>query len=98
MQDSPAYRLNHEEVIKALEEGILFAEGLSPTECVLDDSSHVKALRFEEQKVVDGKWRSTGNIVELPARSVMIADQIRRNLAEGGYQAKVTHRDAAKPV
>ena len=31
-------------------------------------------------------------------RSVMIADQIRRNLAEGGYQAKVTHRDAAKPV
>jgi RNase adapter protein RapZ len=31
-------------------------------------------------------------------RSVMIADQIRRNLAEGGYQAKVTHRDATKPV
>jgi RNase adapter protein RapZ len=31
-------------------------------------------------------------------RSVMIADQIRKNLAAGGYQAKVTHRDAAKPV
>jgi len=25
MVDSPAYRLNHEEVIKALEEGIVFA-------------------------------------------------------------------------
>jgi UPF0042 nucleotide-binding protein len=31
-------------------------------------------------------------------RSVMIADQIRKNLAAVGYQAKVTHRDATKPV
>jgi RNase adapter protein RapZ len=31
-------------------------------------------------------------------RSVMISDQIRKNLAAAGYQAKVTHRDAAKPV
>ena len=30
MVDSPAYRLNHEEVIKALEEGIVFAENLNP--------------------------------------------------------------------
>jgi UPF0042 nucleotide-binding protein len=31
-------------------------------------------------------------------RSVMIADQIRKNLASAGYQAKVAHRDATKPV
>ena len=31
-------------------------------------------------------------------RSVMIADQIRKNLAEAGYPVKATHRDAAKPV
>lgn len=31
-------------------------------------------------------------------RSVMIADQIRKNLAAAGYQVNVTHRDAAKPV
>jgi UPF0042 nucleotide-binding protein len=31
-------------------------------------------------------------------RSVMIADQIRKNLSASGYQAKVSHRDAAKPV
>ncbi len=31
-------------------------------------------------------------------RSVMIADEIRRNLSSTGYTAKVTHRDAAKPV
>jgi len=28
----------------------------------------------------------------------MIADQIRKNLADAGYRAKVTHRDLAKPV
>jgi UPF0042 nucleotide-binding protein len=31
-------------------------------------------------------------------RSVMIADEIRKNLSASGYQAKVNHRDAAKPV
>ena len=31
-------------------------------------------------------------------RSVMIADQVRKNLSAAGYRAKVTHRDATKPV
>ena len=31
-------------------------------------------------------------------RSVMIADQIRKNLSAEGYHARVTHRDAAKTV
>jgi UPF0042 nucleotide-binding protein len=31
-------------------------------------------------------------------RSVMIADQIRKNLADAGYRAQVTHRDMAKPI
>jgi len=31
-------------------------------------------------------------------RSVMIADQIRKNLVQAGFSAKVTHRDIAKPA
>jgi RNase adapter protein RapZ len=31
-------------------------------------------------------------------RSVMIADQIRKNLAEGGYHARANHRDVSKTV
>ncbi|MEX2261799.1 MAG: RNase adapter RapZ [Bryobacteraceae bacterium] len=31
-------------------------------------------------------------------RSVMIADQIRKNLGQAGFKTKVTHRDTAKPV
>src|SRR5437016_4319138 len=31
-------------------------------------------------------------------RSVMMADQIRKNLAQAGYKVKAAHRDLAKPV
>jgi NADPH-dependent glutamate synthase beta subunit-like oxidoreductase/NAD(P)H-flavin reductase len=71
--DAPAYRLNHEEVIKAFEEGIAYAESLSPIEAVADEFGHLKSLLFEKQIVEDGRWKDSGSIVELPARSVMVA-------------------------
>jgi NAD(P)H-flavin reductase len=46
MVDSPAYRLNHEEVIKALEEGIAFAENLTPIAAVPDERGAVKEMLF----------------------------------------------------
>jgi NADPH-dependent glutamate synthase beta subunit-like oxidoreductase/NAD(P)H-flavin reductase len=73
MQDCPAYRLNHEEVVKALEEGIAFAGNLAPLEAVPDEAGVVKAVRFERQAHRDGAWVATGEVVELPARSVMVA-------------------------
>jgi NAD(P)H-flavin reductase len=73
MQDAPAYRLNHEEVIKSLEEGIAFAESLAPVEAIPDAQGAVKAMRFERQALKDGKWIATGEFVELPAKSVMVA-------------------------
>jgi NADPH-dependent glutamate synthase beta subunit-like oxidoreductase/NAD(P)H-flavin reductase len=73
MNDSPAYRLNYEEIAKAFEEGIAYAEMLSPVEAVSDQYGHVQSLIFEKQIVEDGRWKDSGNIIELPARSVMIA-------------------------
>ncbi len=64
MTDSPAYRNNHEEIIKALEEGIVFAENLSPTEAVRDAYGAVAALRC---------MRGDGSEVTLPARAVCVA-------------------------
>ena len=61
--DSPSYTLNHEEVEKALEEGVVFAEGLSPSRIAVDQYGHARAVVF----AIDGKE------VELPARSVLIA-------------------------
>ncbi len=52
LQDSPAYRLNHEEVQKALEEGIDFIECMNPTEAVPDEFNAVKALIFERLEYV----------------------------------------------
>ena len=73
MLDSPAYRLNYEEVIKAFEEGIAYAENLSPAEAVGDELGHVRSIIFEKQIVEDGRWKDSGEIVEMPARSVMVA-------------------------
>src|SRR5207253_6599833 len=61
--DSPAYTLNHEEVEKALEEGVEFAEGLSPSRIEVDQYGHARSVVF----AVDGKES------ELSARSVLIA-------------------------
>ncbi len=73
LQDSPAYRLNHEEVIKSLEEGIRFAERLNPVECIPDAYGAVAEIRCEYQVQKDGRWQSSGEFVTLPARAVMIA-------------------------
>lgn len=64
MMDSPAYRLNHEEVIKALEEGIAFLENLVPVEAKRDSHGAVEAMLFK---------RESGEIITLPARAVMVA-------------------------
>src|SRR5215469_14323511 len=62
--DAPSYTLNHEEVAKAMEEGIRFAEGLTPEEVELDDFGAAKALVLS---------LSDGGRVTLPARSILVA-------------------------
>jgi NADPH-dependent glutamate synthase beta subunit-like oxidoreductase/NAD(P)H-flavin reductase len=61
--DAPSYTLNHEEVAKALEEGIRFAEGLTPTEVVLDEFGHAAALKLTKGS----------QAVTLPAKAVLVA-------------------------
>jgi len=73
LQDSPAYRLNHEEVIKALEEGIGFTECMSPVEAELDERGHVRGVVCHRMALVEGRWKDTGEAVDFPARSVMVA-------------------------
>jgi NADPH-dependent glutamate synthase beta subunit-like oxidoreductase/NAD(P)H-flavin reductase len=71
--DSPSYTLNHEEVHKALEEGIRFAEGLTPLVVEVDNGGHARALKVSVQRRNDdGKWAEIGR-AELPARTILIA-------------------------
>jgi len=61
--DSPSYTLNHEEVEKALEEGVVFAEGLTPAAVEVDATGAACAVRF-----ATGAGES-----RLPARTVLVA-------------------------
>src|SRR5690242_15992926 len=62
--DSPSYTLNHEEVEKALEEGISFAEGLTPLAVDVDEFGHAKGLRVATQRVNEtGVLEPTGDTV-----------------------------------
>ena len=73
MIDSPSYTLNHEEVQKALEEGIRFAEGLTPLKVELDQYGHARALKVSVQaRGEDGKWNEVSQ-TELPAKTILIA-------------------------
>lgn len=73
MKDAPAYRQNHEEIIKALEEGIAWAEGMNPEEAVADEYGHLKAVRFEKFEAEGDRWKGTGTKIEVALRSLYIA-------------------------
>jgi NADPH-dependent glutamate synthase beta subunit-like oxidoreductase/NAD(P)H-flavin reductase len=65
--DSPSYTLNHEEVEKALEEGIRFAEGLTPVAVDVDNYGAVRGMRFTRPSGLESAehW--------LPAHTVFVA-------------------------
>ncbi len=65
--DSPSYTLNHEEVLKALEEDIRFVEGLSPVAVEIDALGQAKALR------VAGEQNGARVEALLPARTILVA-------------------------
>lgn len=73
MQDSPAYRRNHEELAKALEEGIYYAEQVQPEAVLLDQYGACDALRCQrttsEERVV------------FPAKGIFVATGAKPNVA-----------------
>lgn len=65
MIDAPSYRLNHEEVEKAFEEGIFFSELFEPKGVEVDVRGHAKAIVL--------KKAGTEQSVSVPARTILIA-------------------------
>lgn len=82
MQESPAYERNHEELMNAFQEGILYAEGLEPAAVILDEFSQAKALKCQV-RVMDelGKWMATDETQIIPARSIFVATGAKPNVA-----------------
>jgi NADPH-dependent glutamate synthase beta subunit-like oxidoreductase/NAD(P)H-flavin reductase len=72
--DAPSYTLNHEEVALALEEGIQFAESLTPEAVEVDAFGHSAALMLRNAE---------GELVRMPARSILVAAGTQPNTVLG---------------
>ena len=77
--DSPAYRLNDHELSKAFGEGIEFIEEATPTEAILDQYNHIKALKLS-------KGEEKG--IEINAKSLFFAAGTSPNKAPA-YEGKL---------
>ena len=74
MEESPAYRLNHEEIIKALEEGIGFIENVDPVEAIPDAFGALESVVLR---------RKDGSSVTLPCRTLLVAAGTSPNITYG---------------
>ncbi|HLB58444.1 MAG TPA: pyridine nucleotide-disulfide oxidoreductase, partial [Gammaproteobacteria bacterium] len=82
MQDSPAYINNHEELEKALKEGVFYLEKLEPAAVDLNQFGHVETLvchrRIHKTKEA---WEATLEEIRIPARSIFVATGTQPNIA-----------------
>ncbi len=78
--DAPSYTLNHEEVNLALQEGIRFAESLTPKEVELDQYGHAAALIVSN---------AAGEKQRMPARSILSR---RRHAAQHRARSRGHHQ------
>ncbi len=69
--DSPSYTLNHEEVEKALEEGIWFAEDMTPVGVDVDYYGATRGIRLSNKTSGTEHW--------FPARTVFVAAGTKPN-------------------
>jgi NADPH-dependent glutamate synthase beta subunit-like oxidoreductase/NAD(P)H-flavin reductase len=81
--DAPSYTLNHEEVAKALEEGISFAERLTPEEVVPDEYGCARALRLSSNAKADTDPGAPPLDVVLPAGTILVAAGTQPNTVLG---------------
>lgn len=83
--DAPSYTLNHEEVALALQEGISFAESLTPEAVEIDAYGAARALRLTHH--VAGE---ASEDVVLPARTILVAAGTQPNTVLGREDPNVT--------
>ena len=95
--DSPSYTLNHEEVEKALEEGIAFAEGLTPVLVDIDNYGAVKGMRFKHES--GEKWLAAHTVFVAAGtqpNTVLAREDAEHFVVDGKYFAACDEQ--GKPV
>ncbi len=73
--DAPSYRLNHEEVEKAFEEGIFIAENYEPVAVEVDDYGAARSLKIRSNAGKNSATinEATINEITIPARTILVA-------------------------
>ncbi|HEV8645484.1 MAG TPA: FAD-dependent oxidoreductase [Burkholderiales bacterium] len=90
--DSPSYTLNHEEVEKALEEGIRFAENLTPVAVEVDELGYARGLSVTSKRTLADGGTETATVT-LPARTVLVAAGTQPNTVLAREDARNFHLD-----
>jgi len=110
INESPAYQRNHEEIIKALEEGIYYVEGMEPVRADLDRYDHVESLVCRPRVKKAGRWIASGKEVSFPARAILVAAGTFPNtiyehehpgtfqIEDNHFAAHVEHSHSLQPV
>lgn len=97
LQDSPAYIHNHEELKKALEEGVFYLDSLEPASVVLNQFGHVETLichrRIRKNK---DEWETTTEEIRVPARAIFVATGTQPNIAYEFEHRGTFHRLGAQ--
>jgi NADPH-dependent glutamate synthase beta subunit-like oxidoreductase/NAD(P)H-flavin reductase len=90
--DSPSYTLNHEEIEKALEEGIFFAENLTPAAVEVDEFGYASGLIVTSKTTREDGTTETITVT-LPARTVLVAAGTQPNTVLAREDAHNFHLD-----
>ena len=95
--DAPSYTLNHEEVAKALEEGIRFAECLTPEEVEARSLRLTRArCGSASQAAADTDPGAPPLEVVLPARTILVAAGTQPNTVLGREDAAQRRSSTAR--
>jgi len=79
--DAPSYTLNHEEIVKAMQEGIRFSELLSPFSIDVDRFGHAEIIQLQRTRMSEeNRLEATDEIVCLPARAIIVAAGTKPNI------------------
>ncbi len=82
MQESPAYINNHEELQKALHEGVYYLEALEPSSVERNQFGHVETLICNRRmRKNNNEWETMTEEVRIPARSIFVATGTQPNIA-----------------
>lgn len=82
IEDAPAYKSNHEELHKAIQEGLFYLEGLQPEEVLTDQYGHCSQLvcsKFVCDE--EGHWSKSDETITLEAKSILVATGASPNVA-----------------